>query len=415
MTDASYADLKEKLQATPIDKIDPSDPLIYYHHLYELLFARLRRECPVHYCQNSFFGPFWSITKYRHIVEVESNPEVFSSSGGFTIVDIPQNPTARSFMTMDPPEHRVVRQAVTPVVSLNSLKSLEHFVSGLVSDTLDQLPLDQPFDWVSRVSVEITIKALAMMMGVPGTEATKLQKWSDLATAIPQPGAKVADLQAYYQELQECKSYIERLCSEMVGRTDLFNIPSMIMNSQQSRPLSKDEIFLNILGLLAGGNDTTRHSLTGGALFFEQNPDQRAMFYANPDLLGSGVSEIIRYQTPVAHMRRTAKSDVDFHGQSIKKGDKVVLWYVSANRDEDEIETPERFIVNRKDHDHHLAFGHGPHRCIGKNIALLELKLFWAEMARRKLAVRTLGPPERVKSGFVNGYSSLMVQLESLP
>lgn len=414
MSDASYDELKEKLQVTPADGINPSDPLIYYHQLYDLMFARLRRERPVHYCPQSDFGPFWSITKYKDIVEIESNPEVFSSTGGFTIVDIPQNPTARSFMTMDPPEHRVVRQAITPMASLNSLKTLENVVSGLVCETLDQLPLNQPFDWVSRVSVEITIKVLAVMMGVPQSDSSKLQKWSDLAATIPQPGAKVADLQGYYKELQECRLYLERLCAEMVGRTDLFNIASMLMNSPQSQALSKDDIFLNILILLLAGNDTTRHSLTGGAIFLEKNPDQRAMFYESPELLGSCVSEIIRYQTPVAHMRRTAKADIDVRGHSIKKGDKVILWYVSANRDEDEIEMPERFIIDRKDHDHHLAFGHGPHRCIGKNIALLELKSFWAEMARRKLAVRTLSPPDRVKSCIVNGYASLMVQLERL-
>lgn len=414
MIDTSYNDLRKKFEVMPIDTFNPSDPLIYFHQLHDSMFARLRRERPVHYCAHSDFGPFWSITRYRDIVEIESNPEVFSSTGGFTIVDIPQSPTARSFMTMDPPEHREVRQAVTPLASLNNLKMLESVISELVSQTLDGLPLREPFDWVSRVSVEITIKVLAVMMGVPQSDSSKLQKWSDLASTIPQPGAKVTDLQSYYQELQECRFYIERLCTEMAGRNDLFNIASMLVNSKQSRSLSNEEVFLNMLILLLAGNDTTRHSLTGGALFVEQNPDQLAMFYANPDLLSPFVSEVIRYQTPVAHMRRTAKSDVDFHGHSIKKGDKVILWYVSANRDEDEIETPGRFNINRKDHDHHLAFGHGPHRCIGKNIALLELKLFWAEMARRKLKVRTLGPPERVKSCIVNGYSSLMVQLERL-
>ena len=413
MIEPTYDDLREKLQAASIEGINPSDPMIYFHHLHDFMFARFRQERPVHYCTHSDFGPFWSITKYRDIVEIESNPEVFSSTGGFTIVDIPQNPTARSFMTMDPPEHREVRQAVTPLASLNSLRTLENVVSALVSETLDQLPLNEPFDWVSRVSVEISIKVLAVMMGVPQSDSSRLQKWSDLAATIPQPGAKVADLQSYYQELQECRTYIERLCTEMTGRTDLFNILSMLVNSRQSRSLSRDEVFLNILILLLAGNDTTRHSLTGGALFLEQNPDQQALFYSSADLLNSFVSEVIRYQTPIAHMRRTAKSDVDFHGHSIKKGDKVILWYVSANQDEDEIETPERFLINRKEHDHHLAFGHGPHRCIGKNIALLELKLFWAEMARRKLKVRTLSPPERLKSCIVNGYSSLMVRLEA--
>jgi len=413
MKDASYENLRESLHLSPIDQINPSDPQIFYYQLQDLMFERLRRERQVHYCARSEFGPFWSVTKYKDILEIEGNPEVFSSNGGFTIIDIPENPVGRSFMTMDPPEHRVVRQAVTPLASLNSLKSLDAVVSGLVSETLDNLPLNQPFDWVSRVSVEITIKLLAVMMGVPQSDSEKLQKWSDLAATMPRPGSKVADLQGYYQELQECRNYLEKLCADMVGRTDLFNVAAMLVNSP-GRSLSKEEVFLNILILLLAGNDTTRHSLTGGVLFFDQNPDQRAMFYEKPDLLGPGVSEIIRYQTPVAHMRRTAKVDVNFHGHPIRKGDKVVLWYASANRDEDEIETPERFIINRKDHDHHLAFGHGPHRCIGKNIALLELKSFWAEMTRRKLVVRTLAPPERVKSCIVNGYSSLMVELQSL-
>lgn len=414
MTDARYAELSKKIQTAPIDAINPSDPLIYYHHLAELMFSRLRRERPVHHCVQSDFGPFWSITRYKDIVEIEGNPEVFSSTSGFTIADIPQSATARAFPIMDPPEHRTARQLVTPMASLKSLKMLEEVVSKIVSETLDQLPLNTPFDWVSRVSVEITIKVLAVLMGVPQRDSLKLQKWSDLAGILPQSGTDIADWEAYYKELQECSIYIERLCTDMVGRTDLFNIPSMLMNPRQSQPLSKDDIFLTILMLVVAGNDTTRHSLTGGALFLEQNPEQEAMFYANPDLLNSFVSEIIRYQTPVAHMRRTAKCDFDFQGHSIRKGDKIVLWYVSANRDEDEIDAPDRFDISRRNHDHHLSFGYGPHQCIGKNIALLELKLFWAEMARRKLRVRSLAPPERIKSCILNGYSSLMVKLEAL-
>ena len=398
----------------PIEEINPSDPEIFYEGMHDAVFDRLRDESPVHYCPRSEFGPYWSITKYADIVDIESRHAEFSSRNGFTIADGPPDTPHRSFITMDPPEHKAARLAVTPIASQSSLSDLSSAISLYIKSTLDELPIDRPFDFVSLVSSEITIKVLALMMGVPLEKRHDLLRWSHIASTVPRPGEDIHSIEEYYLRLRECYEYFFEQTQLQSMEDQRRTFVSMLVNSPHTRHMSYDEIFLNLLLLLLAGNDTTRHSLTGGALFLDNHPLQRDLFYSDQNNMLSGISEIIRYQTPVAHMRRTATQDILFKGNSIKKGDKVILWYVSGNRDPDAIDSPNEFIINRTNHDHHLAFGSGVHRCIGKNIAILQMKLFWEEIIRRELVVKVVAQPERVRSNIVNGYSALMVELKRM-
>jgi cytochrome P450 len=397
-----------------VEDLDPSNQDIYFNNLHDSYFERLRKEDPVHFCKKSEFGPYWSITKYADIVEIEKNPHLFSARGGFTIVDIPSDTKFRSFLTMDPPEHKTRRQAITPMVSLSNLNRIEDHISRLVTETLDNLPINEPFDWVEKVSIEISIKVLALMMGVPVQDSSKLIRWSDIASTVPRVGTDIETLDQLYFQLQDCYSYFSDLLGKHSSSPGENNFISMLAHQAKNEKLHPEELFVTILALILAGNDTTRHSITASGLLLHQFPEQRKFLYSDPSLLKSAVPEIIRFQTPVAHFRRTATEDILFRGKEIKKNDKIILWFISANRDEDEIENPKEFIINRKNPDHHLSFGSGIHKCIGRNIALMELEILWNEIIRRKWHVEPISEPTRVKSNIVHGFSSLNVTIKQL-
>lgn len=398
----------------PIEDLDPSDENIFLKNHHENYFARIRKEDPVHYCKQSEYGPYWSITKYADIVEIENNPLLFSARGGFTIVDIPSDTQFRSFLSMDPPEHRERRQAITPMVSLSNLSRIEKNIFDLVNDTLDSLPINEPFDWVEKVSIEISIKVLALMMGVPVEDSSLLVRWSNIASTVPKSGTDIETLDQLYFQLRDCYGYFINLLNRHSSSSIENNFISMLAHQAKQEKMHPEELFLTILALILAGNDTTRHSITASSLLLHQFPEQKKLLYADPTLLKSAVSEIIRFQTPVAHFRRTATNDTLFKGKEIKKNDKIILWFISANRDEDEIELPNEFIINRKNPDHHLSFGSGIHKCIGRNIAIMELKILWNEIIRRKWHIEQVSDPKRIKSNIVHGFSSLGVTIRKL-
>ena len=397
-----------------LEDLDPSNQDVFYNNQQDYYFERLRKEDPVHFCKKSEFGPYWSITKYADIVEIEQNPQLFSARGGFTIVDIPSDTQFRSFLTMDPPEHRIRRQAITPMVSQSNLSRIEDHIFGLVTATLDNLPINEPFDWVQRVSKEISIKMLALMMGIPVQDSSLLIRWSDIASTVPRIGTAIETLDQLYFQLQDCYRYFSNLLNAYSSSPAESNFSSMLAHQAKRENLHPEELFVTILALILAGNDTTRHSITASSLLLHQFPEQRKLLYSDPSLLKSAVSEIIRFQTPVAHFRRTATDDILFRGKEIKKNDKIILWFISANKDEDEIEDPKQFIINRKNPEHHLSFGSGIHKCIGRNIALMELKILWNEIIRRKWRVEPISEPTRIKSNIVHGFSSLSVQIKQL-
>jgi cytochrome P450 len=401
---------------TPLEELDVSDPRLFETDRWRPYFERLRREDPVHYLADSPFGPFWSVTKFNDIVHVDTHHQVYSSSPTIVIGDLTDDMKFDNFIFMDPPKHDVQRAAVQPVVAPANLAKLEPVIRERAGRILDSLPVGEEFDWVDRVSIELTTQMLATLFDFPFEDRRKLTRWSDLAVATPElAGAMLVTQQERIAGLQECLATFSQLWQERLGREPGYDLISLLQASEHTRDMVHQpmEFLGNLLLLIVGGNDTTRNSITGGVLALNQNPAEYAKLRENPGLIPGMVSEIIRWQTPLAHMRRRAKEDTELGGKRIRAEDKVVMWYVSGNRDDSVIERADEFIIDRPKARHHLSFGFGIHRCMGNRLAEMQLRIVWEEITQRFRFVEVVGEPVRVRSNFVKGYERLPVRLHA--
>jgi cytochrome P450 len=395
--------------------IDVSDPKLYQDDTWRPLFAQLRRDDPVHYCGASPFGPYWSITRYDDISAVELDHENFSSSselGGIQVTDQPKGQERASFIRMDPPGHTAQRRTVAPIVAPSNLVNLEPLIRKRTADVLDALPRNETFDWVQRVSVELTNMMLATLFDFPWADREKLTWWSDVAIAnVDSPDAVVHSEDERFVELTKMAEYFRRLWDARASAPPTFDLISMLAHAEATRNMPPRE-FIGTLGLLiVGGNDTTRNSMSGGLMALAENPEQFELVSSRRELIPSLVSEIIRYQTPVLHMRRTARNDVEFAGRRISGGDKVVMWYISGNRDEEKIDRADQFIIDRAKPRQHLSFGAGIHRCVGDRLAELQLRILWEEILQRNFRFVTVGAPQRLYSNFIRGIRAMPVRI----
>ena len=399
-----------------LDQIDVSDPRLYELDAWRPFFARLREEAPVHYQADSAFGPFWSVTRFDDIVAVDTNHQAFSSEPIILIGDLDEDIPLEMFIAMDPPKHDLQRRAVQAVVAPKNLAEMESLIRSRVVAVLDALPVGETFDWVERVSINLTTQMLATLFDFPFEARHKLTYWSDIAAGSSELTGGDVSHEERMSGMMECLETFTRIWHERKGRQDSFDLISLLQRDPNTadmvdRPM---EFLGNIALLIVGGNDTTRNSATGGVLALNQNPAEYDKLRANPGLIPGMVSEIIRWQTPLAHMRRTASADIEFKGQKIRKGDKVIMWYVSGNRDESAIDNADEFIIDRANPRHHISFGFGVHRCMGNRLAEMQLRILWEEIMQRFHTVEVVGEPERVRSNFVRGYKSLPVRLHPL-
>lgn len=398
-----------------IDEINPLNAHLFREHRWQDHFARLRAEDPVHFNELETAGRYWSVTKYDDVRAVDGDWKTFSSAPGITlgpkVIDRPDGgPQLTSFISMDPPKQTEQRNTVRSVAAPKNLRNVEPLIRERTISVLDSLPEGETFDWVDTVSVELTTMMLATLFDFPFEDRSLLTRWSDVVFAIPQPGGIVESLEEKHAEMIGCIRYFEGLWEER-RKNPGDDLVSMLVHGDATKDMPTAAHLGNLLLLIVGGNDTTRNTMSGSIYGMNKFGDQYDKLTADPTLIPTMVPEIIRWQTPLSYMRRTANFDTELGGKQIKKNDQILMWYVSANRDEDMFENANVIDIERENADRHLSFGYGVHFCMGSRLAELQLRILWEELLQRFERVEVQSEPERVFSSFVNGYAKLPVQV----
>jgi cytochrome P450 len=397
----------------PLESLDVSDGMLWHRGVLLDYLQRLREEDPVHWSPTGPTGGYWSITRFDDIVAIDSNHQAFSSDRDIVVGDQPEDFAIKNFIQSDPPVHDVQRKSVSPAVAPARLADLEVLMRQRTAAVLDALPRNETFDWVDRVSIELTTQFLATLFDFPWEDRRLLPYWSDITTTSETTGNTSLPQEERERILMECYGYFAKLWAERAAQPPKFDFLSLMAHNPGTKDMISDpmEFLGNILLLVVGGNDTTRNSMSGGVLFLNQFPSEWDKLRADPSLVTNMVPEIIRFQSPVAHMRRTALMDVEVGGKQIRKGERVVMWYVSGNRDETVIDRPDDFIIDRPRSRHHVAFGFGIHRCMGNRAAELQLKILREEILKRFPRIELVGEPERAVSNFILGYTKMPVRI----
>ena len=396
-----------------LDTIDFADVEIWRQNKMWDRFERLRKEDPVHYVPNSIFGPYWNITRYKDIMAVDADHKRFSSdssNGGITLADMEESMVSKSFISADEPVHGVQRRTAQPAVAPTALRNYEPLIRTRTQAVLDNLPVGEPFDWVDRVSIELTAMMLATLFNYPQERRRELTRWSDVTTNLRDPDICPGGVEQWREEITQCATVFWEIFQARKAAPPAGDLMSLLAHGEATRDMDPREMLGNVILLIIGGNDTTRNSMSGGVYALNKFPEQYEKLKTDHSLIPNMVSEVIRWQTPLAYMRRTALEDVDLGGKTIRKGDKVAMWYVSGNRDETFWkQDPNLLIIDREQARNHLSFGFGIHRCVGNRLAELQLRILWEEIMARFEHVEVIDEPSRTSSSFVKGYTWLPV------
>ena len=398
-----------------ITEINPANPHLFKEDRWQEHFARLRAEDPVHFNELETAGRYWSITKYDDVRAVDGDWENYSSAKGITLgvkelaeAESGEDAPIQTFIAMDPPTHTEQRKTVRSVSAPSNLRNIEPMIRERTAELLDSLPDGEEFDWVDTVSIELTTLMLATLFDFPMEDRRLLTRWSDIVFAIPEPGGIVETQEQKIAEFMECIAYFTKLWDERRGG-DGFDLVTMLANGEDTKHMTPFEQLGNLLLLIVGGNDTTRNTMTGSVYGLNKFPEQFDKLKANPELITPFVPEVIRWQTPLSYMRRTATRDTELGGKQIKKNDQLLMWYISANQDEDMFENAAALDIERHNADRQLSFGYGIHFCMGSRVAELQLRVLWEEILARFDNIEIQAEPDRVFSSFVHGYTKLPV------
>jgi len=405
---------------------DLKNPSLYEDDQQDAIFTSLREECPVFWNPEVDGSGFWCLTKYDDIVAASKNPKLFSSArdwgghrifdekeaGGAALGDAALGDTSdvdTSMISMDPPEHNTYRGMVTPGFTPPRIKGMEESIRARVRNILDKLDGKDHCEFVASIAAELPIQVLAELFGIPQEDRLKLLEWSNALVGEDDPELRPSD--AYIAaSFAEMSNYAMNLWQDRLENPGDDLITMLAHARIDGDPMTPERYIGTFILLVVGGNETTRQSIAGGTLALSEHPEQRQKLLDDPSLIPTAVNEIVRWVSPVLHMRRTATEDTEIGGQKIAKGDKVVMWYVSANRDEDKFPDPFKFDVTRHD-AMQLGFGIGQHFCLGSRLAELQLRVLFEELLARYPNIQPTAPVRRIKSNFIRGIKEMQVDL----
>ncbi len=399
----------------PLNPFDVSQDALYVEDTWREPFARLRAEMPISWREESPFGAYWSVVTHDLVQEVELRHDVFSSRwdlGNITIAEAVNGEGFPNFIAQDPPIHTAQRRVIAPAFSPSQMLKLDAAVKARTKELMDGLPLGETFDWVERVSIPQTLGMLCILFDMPFDEWRDIKRWSDWASGVSAENLTDEYRAQFLMQMGEMLARFDRELEDRRGKPPTDDLLSRMVHSEAMGHMEPMERIANIALLIVGGNDTTRNSMSALVEAFDKYPEQFDRLRADPSLIPNAAQEIIRWQSPVTHMRRTALEDTQLGGQTIRKGEKVVMWYISANRDEKMFPDAERFDVGRENARRHLSFGHGIHRCVGAKLAESQIATVIAEMVSRNIRVVPQGAPERLASPFLHGFTAMPVRIE---
>lgn len=397
-----------------INPVDVSANALYVEDSWREPFAKLRAEMPVSWCPESPFGAYWSVVTHGLIQEVELHPEVWSSRwdlGNITIAESVNGQGFPNFIAQDPPIHTAQRKVIAPAFSPSQMLKLVAQVREQTRRLFDGLPVGESFDWVERVSIPQTLGMLCILFGMPYDEWRDIKRWSDWASGVSADNLTEEYFAQFMAQMGEMLARFDREMEDRRGKPATDDLLSRMVHSEAMGHMEPMERIANIALLIVGGNDTTRNSMSALVEAFDRYPEQLARLRADPSLIPNAAQEIVRWQSPVTHMRRTALADTELGGQAIAKGEKIVMWYISANRDEAVFKDAEQFDVGRDNARRHLGFGHGIHRCVGAKLAEAQLACVIEEVVNRGITVVPQGEPTRLASPFLHGFTAMPVQM----
>jgi cytochrome P450 len=409
--------------APRLDDIDLRDSEMWVQGRAHDVFRVVRREQPVRWSEplviegQYIFPGFWSITKYDDIVTISRDPATFISGKGFTMGSDPENPhpaegIGKLLLATDPPRHVRLRRLINKGFTPRAVAAFEPHVRGFVGGIIDEIAERGGCDFVTDVAAQLPLAVICEMMGVPRQD---WQLMFDLTNKVlggddPEYQSEGADTDRTINEghIRMFGYFMGMLGERRAQRRE--DLVSVLVDAEiDGDKLTDEEILYFCFLLIVAGNETTRNAISGGMLAFSQHPEQWREIVADPALLPVATEEILRWTSPVSHMARFASRDVTIRGQPIKAGEKVVLWYPSANRDEEIYPDGDIFTIRRTPNDH-LAFGIGEHFCLGAGFARLEIRVMFEELARRLPDIHQSGPAERLRSTFIGGIKHLPVE-----
>lgn len=396
--------------------IDLKNPDLYLDETYHALFSRLRANEPVYWNPEAESAGFWAITKYDDVVRIVQDPETFSAAienGGMRIFnarEVAAEPRAH-LLSMDPPQHTQLRRVLQPLFVPQRVANMESTIRARMTRLINKIAGAGKAEFVSSIAAPLTLGLLTDLLDVPENDSANLLKWSNAFI-----GDDDEDYQESVEYRQQCVAemdkYALRLLSERKGRRGEDFVSLLSRVEIDGKAMDIDTYTTNFGAFLIAGNETTRHSLSAGILALSLFPAEKERLFANRSLIDSAVKEVIRWATPLMHVRRTAMADVEIGGRKIKKGDKVVVWYNSANRDEEKWDRSMQFNIRRftkRTATPHLAFGHGPHHCLGWRMAELQLRVALEELLERLPDIRATQPVRFLRSNFIGGIKKLPV------